>query len=108
MRLNKKTVKKFIWDYWIVGVITNQGQILSICDDFDTILAHGDYYPLVQKRWRWSYQNGLTSVQHHMFDDDDWQFVRDHLTKKYGIPFWDNGYHDIDYFQKLKEKKPKK
>lgn len=100
MKLNKKTVHDFIWNYWIVGVITNQGEVLSTCDNFETIQTHVDYYPLIQKRWRWDYQNGITCT--YLIEKEDWELIRNHLRKKYNIPFWDNGYHDIDYFQSLK------
>ena len=105
MRLNQHTVKDFMLTYWIVGVITNQDEILSILKCFEDIENHEDYYPLIQKRWRWSYQDGVDwSSSTVEITKDDRLRVREHLTRKYGIRFWDNGYHDLDYFKTLKQK----
>lgn len=62
--------------------------------------AHSRYWPGKKNGlWRWNFSNGLTAfVPERAPDAEGCEAVRNHLTKKYGIKFWDNGYHDLDDF----------
>ena len=67
--------------------------------------THEDLWGKVLKGWRWDYDRGLDwSVFADNLDDGDGDLVRDHLTRKYKIPFYSNGYHDVQFFVKQLEK----
>lgn len=84
------------------------GNIIGIIDSYDAIHSkftgeelqcHGEIWPnQTHKRWRWNWNKGL-----HWFTIEckltsiECDNVREHLTKKYNIPFWDNGFHDIEF-----------
>lgn len=87
---------------FIVGIIDNYGAVHSKFVKTNDDLSHESLFPSkIFKRWRWTYHNSLEkSVLSSDFDIEDWDKVERHITKKYRIKFWDNGYHDLDYFNK--------
>lgn len=96
-----------LWAGFIVGVIDAYGAVhsefveLGEKDPFHSDLFPSNFF----KRWRWSYDKGLTeSVLSSSFDVEDWDKVQRHVIKKYRIKFWDNGHHDINFFMEMMEK----
>jgi len=86
---------------WIVGIITNQGVVVSQQHYYEDAPTHEDLWPLVRcKRWRWDFDKGVNfSVYGNQdFEVGDSDLIKDHLRREYGIRFMSNGYHDIDYF----------
>lgn len=84
---------------WIIGVVTSQGEVRSVCVDFEKAKMHGDYFANFPhaKRWRWDWTKSLRwSFGSEKPDAEESESVRRHITRKYGIQWWDNGHHDID------------
>lgn len=101
-RYNTETPTKFdiLRDSWIIGVITSNGVAISQSFYYDEAPMHEDLFPLIHdKRWRWDYDKGINfSVYGDTFETGDGDIIRNHLRREYGIRFWENGFHDIQYF----------
>lgn len=81
----------------IVGYIDAYGSVHSIEIEPGDGRHHPEIFPGAYiKRWRWSYNRGFSSI-YGGFDPEDSEKIRSHLTKKYGIPWYENGYHDVYY-----------
>lgn len=96
-------LQKRLWKlktHCILGVIDSNGAVKSAITK--NIEHHADHFGVhVHKAWRWSYSQSITwfsDSNRLSFEESD--AVMRHLTKKYGIPFWENGWHDLDYFKK--------
>ena len=85
---------------WIVGVIKRDDTVISQQHYFADAPTHEDIYPLIhEKRWRWDFDKGVSkSVYGDTFDVGDFDLIRYHLKREYGIKFYENGFHDIQYF----------
>ena len=97
------------------------GYILGIIDSYDAIhsefisknnrgnYCREDFWPTqTHKRWRWNFDEGIHKFYSGEWGNDDWSIIINHITKKFGIKFWENGYHDLDYFEeKLKKEELK-
>lgn len=94
---------------WIVGVVDAYDAVHSIFVplDSDRSLFHEDHFPTQShKRWRWCYSNCFSkSVLVEPLSEEDYDRIMRHITKKYGIKFWSNGHHDINYFMSKMSKK---
>jgi len=99
--VNKVHYKKLIGRYWIVGVIDSHGAIHSKMMHFKEAKTHDELYPGILLKWRWHWDKSvdwsICSVK--PTKEESWK-VREHLTKYYDIPFWENGHHDIQYIMK--------
>lgn len=101
---------KLRWSY-IVGYVDHldvvHSEIFSMLreDDFDSIKTHYDIFGVVLKGWRWDYDRGLdATIGDKNLDSEDYDRIREHLTYKYDIPFYENGFHDVQFFcQKMDE-----
>lgn len=87
------------------------GSIVGVIDSYDAVHSqhvpleegpafHDDLFPMqTHKRWRWTFCDCFSvSVLGDKLTDEDYDLVMAHMTKKYGIKFWENGHHDIDNF----------
>lgn len=89
---------------YIVGIIDQDGMILSKQIDFtddDVERTHESLFPLIKtgKRWTWSFDKSVEYwLYKENFEDGDFDKIIRHLRRTYGIRFWSNGYHDLDYF----------
>ena len=97
---------KLRWSY-IVGYVDHNdvvhSRIFSSLDDQD-IRTHYDLFGMILKAWRWDYNRGLEATLGDRLERDDWERVREHLTEMYDIPFYSNGFHDVQFFcQKIDE-----
>ena len=89
----------------IIGIVNADDSVESkLCNGADSE-THAGLFPNKLKRWRWRFRDGLDNT-FHSCDRDDLMIVRDHITREYGIPFWDNGYHDLDFLLKAIEYVP--
>lgn len=72
--------------------------------------THEDQFGKVLKGWRWDFDRGLDwSVFAKNLDEGDGDRVKDFLTRKYKIPFYANGFHDVQFFvEKLEEERKNK
>lgn len=96
---------KLRWSY-IVGYIDHydvvHSRIFSLLnDDERDIKTHYDLFGMVLKPWRWDYDRGLDfSVHAKNLSPEDGDLIREHLKEYYDIPFYANGFHDVDFFCK--------
>lgn len=73
-------------------------------DDY-TGQTHEDMFGPCLKGWRWDFTNGIEfSILCGRLDPEDAYLVRSHLTNRYDIPFYENGYHDVEFFCKMMDK----
>jgi hypothetical protein len=71
-------------------------------DNYDSIKTHNELFGKVLKGFRWDYDNCLNwSNYSGVTTSEDRDLIRNHLTSKYKIPFYENGYHDVKYFCKM-------
>lgn len=93
----------------IIGYIDYLGVVHSV--RFNTKRGRGthtDIWGKVLKGWDWDYNNCLdSSIYRHNFDKEDWEKVRKHLTKKYGVQWQPNGYHDWKHIGDMADKEGK-
>lgn len=115
MKLNKQDK-----DYWeilrwgtIVGVAKSDGTVESVFANFhgdreeDDLLFHEHTWPQNDHsvRWRWNFSDSIhVSCLGENPSEEQYESIKNHITKKYSIPFWDNGYHDLDFFLARLEK----
>lgn len=83
----------------ILGVITSQGSVESRATG-NNVECHEEYWnPCPHIRWRWDYSHCIWWISGECKpDDEQYEFIQKHLTRKYGLKWWDNGHHDIDHF----------
>lgn len=81
---------------FIIGVVTSLDVVESKFTG-EEVAQHGDFWESTNhyKKWRWSSDESLHwFLPDHKPNIEQAQFVRDHLTKKYGIKWFANGHHD--------------
>lgn len=85
---------------FIVGIIDAYGCVHSKFDMKCNM--HGDLFPMqTHKRWRWCLSSCFdTSIDQKDFTEEDWDKIQRHITRKYGIHFYENGYTDLEHFYK--------
>lgn len=94
---------KLRWSY-IVGYIDHNdvvhSRIFSFRDEdgFVSIKTHYDVFGMVLKGWRWDFDKGLEATLGDRLEREDWERVREHLSYEYDIPFYSNGFHDVQFF----------
>jgi len=90
---------------YIIGVVTSLDTVESKFTGED--LAHHDALWITTKhykKWRWNFNDGLSwFIAEHKPNKDQLQFVRDHLTKSYGIQWFENGFHDWEVLSKKRK-----
>lgn len=81
--------------------------ILGIVDAYDCVHSlntyerlgyHATHWPNQTRcRWRWDHDRSLWEIgQSFRTEPFLMDMIRNHLTKKFGIKWWENGHHDID------------
>jgi len=90
---------KLRWSY-IVGYIDHNDVVHSRMFSFDEAAkTHYDVFGMKLKGWRWDYDRCLDfSVFQKTWDEGDGDLIRAHLESEYGIPFYSNGHHDVEFF----------
>lgn len=96
----------------ILGYVDHNGAVHS--DSFyygeggiryDEVPTHYDLYGHKLKLFRWDWDKSLTwSVYTKDLEVEDADAVRNHLTKRYGIKWYQNGHHDIQFIQEQMKK----
>ena len=89
----------------IIGYVDSYDAVHSTkisFDSYDELPTHGDLFGPCLKGWRWDFDNGLKfSILSGRLDEEDANRVREHLTNRYNIPFYENGFHDVQFFCKM-------
>ena len=86
----------------IVGIIDNYDCVHSVMVSHDDDQFHSSHFSQqTNRKWRWSWDRSVeTNWSITSLTKEDRMMIREHLTKKYDIPFWENGHHDIQYMKK--------
>lgn len=93
-------------DYWrklrdghILGIVDSYGSVDSVFTG-DKVEFHAEHFGLHQCQWRWNNCQSLwwISSERRPTEEQEEAILR-HLTKKYGLQFWENGHHDIDHLR---------
>ena len=89
----------------IIGIIDAYGAVHSQFTG-EELKCHADYwYSTNHGNWRWDWDKSIHwFMSESKLNSAQLDAVRNHLNKKYGIPFWDNGHHDIEYMMKQRDK----
>ena len=89
------------------------GTIVGIVDSYDAV--HSKLFPLNYPisdmfhesifgtkghcAWRWSFEDCITWITPEMKPNaEQYDSIQRHLTRRYGLKWWENGHHDIDDF----------
>lgn len=93
----------------IAGVIDAYGAVHSKFGNSASSIFHEEEWPnCTHYRWRWRFNDGIVKAAgSNNLGEENWMSICDHIHKKYRIPFWENGYHDLDYFLEKLEKEEK-
>ena len=89
----------------ILGVVTSLDVVESRFTG-EEVGHHSDYWQENKhyKKWRWNNSEGLHwFLTEHKPNIEQIQFVRDHLSKRYGLKWFENGYHDWEDLRDCKE-----
>jgi|ADurb_Cas_01_Slu_FD_contig_31_2973174_length_1056_multi_6_in_0_out_0_2 hypothetical protein len=94
----------------IIGYIDGYDAVHSVLILFKDYVGqtHEDMFGPCLKGWRWDYDRSLDfSILCGKLDPEDSDRVRDYLTNTYGIPWYSNGYHDVQFFCDMMDKEDK-
>jgi hypothetical protein len=82
----------------ITGIIDAYDAVHSVHSS-KSIPCHGEHWPFAKHgRWRWTFDKSIWCIGEDRLNSEQYLLVEQHITKKYGIRFWDNGHNDIDHF----------
>lgn len=86
----------------IIGIVDSRDAVDSrfiAADRLSTAETHSAFWPAqAHGRWRWTFDKGpMAFVPESAPVGCQWEAVRRHITKRYGIEWWDNGYHDLHH-----------
>ena len=82
----------------ILGCIDAHGAVHSAFTG-ERMGHHSDHFPMQTHRlWRWNHDKSIHWLtDERKLDLEETEAVRRHLSRKYGLRWWDNGFHDIDH-----------
>lgn len=82
----------------IVGVVDSYGAVHSEFTG-ERVAHHTDFWQTRHCLWRWNFDQGIWWISPETRpNDEQFEAIQNHLTKKFGIKWWENGYHDLDHF----------
>lgn len=90
----------------VIGIIDSYGAVHSLFTK--DVENHSLYWPATNcVKWRWSFSQGIWWITRETAPDSvQFDAIQRHLSRKYGLKWWDNGHHDIDHFRaQLKKEK---
>ena len=90
----------------IIGYIDHLDVVYSesfcyLNEENDNYKTHEELFGKKLKRWRWDYDKCFSYDFYGDLTKYDYDLIREHLTNKYRIPFYENGYHDVEFFTKM-------
>jgi hypothetical protein len=86
-------------DGHILGIVDSYGAVHSVFTG--SIAFHAEHFPQTHHcQWRWNEDKSINWISAERKPDaEQMDAIRRHLTKRYGLRWWDNGHHDIDHLQ---------
>ena len=90
---------------FIAGCIDAYGAVHSVFDP-DDVPCHADHFTTTHVLWRWSTHG---NIDWSVYSDEDrtiehTDLIRSHLTRTYGIRFYENGHYDVNHFCDMLDK----
>jgi hypothetical protein len=83
----------------IVGIVDSYGAVHSKFTE--NVEFHEALFPPAQCKWRWSHSKSLWWITAEARPDEEQEVaIQRHITRKYGLKWWENGHHDIDHLMK--------
>ena len=96
----KRFIKMYHCELAIIGFIDANNCVHSKeYNPMGSTVYHDGMFGCHICRWRWDLQTGL-----HAFggmSTEERTLVAEYLTRKYSIPFYENGYHNWEYIAKI-------
>ena len=88
-------------DGHILGVIDAYGAVHSVFTGSD-VAFHAEYFGLSQHcQWRWDDDHSVNWItEDRKPNEEEMDSIRRHLSKHYGLKWWENGHHDIDHLHR--------
>lgn len=85
----------------IVGIVDHLGVVYSKASKYGEERAyHERDFKNAQVKWTWNFNDGIGWFSpENKPDSEQYDAIMRHITKTYGIKFWENGHHDLDYFE---------
>jgi hypothetical protein len=85
----------------IVGIVDAYGAVHSQ-NTGDEIGFHEDFWPgQTHCQWRWDHRGSIHAlVAESRPNVEQFDAIQRHLTRRYGLKWWENGHHDIDDLQR--------
>ena len=92
-----------------------EGHIVGIIDSYDAVHSqftgtdmgyHEELWPMSLCKWRWCWGQSIYTIGPNL-DEEQYESVMAHITKKYGIPFGRGGWHDIEFMIEKMNKEDK-
>jgi hypothetical protein len=95
----KRNFSRLIFGH-ILGIIDAYGSVHSKFTG-EKIEVHGDHFPgQTHCRWRWSDRDSISWLTHEQKPtEEQYDAIQRHLTREYGLKWWENGHHDLDHFR---------
>jgi hypothetical protein len=83
----------------ICGIVDGYGAVHSVFTD-DRVDFHASHFVLVRCRWRWNHDKGIWWIGECRPTEEEYAAIQNHLTRVYGLKWWENGHHDIGHLLK--------
>lgn len=81
----------------IIGIIDFQGAIHSEFTG-ERVACHEEFWTQGQVKWRWNHNQSIWWITRECKpDDEQFDVIMRHLTKKFGLQWYENGHHDIPH-----------
>jgi hypothetical protein len=66
----------------------------------EKVAFHAEHFPAHHCQWRWNHSQSIWWITaEHKPTEEQYEAITNHLTRKYGLKWWENGHHDIDHLQ---------
>ena len=84
----------------ILGVVDSYGAVHSVFTG-EKVDFHADHFATAHHcQWRWNDEESINWITaERKPNEEQYDAIQRHLTRKYGLKWWKNGHHDIDHLQ---------
>lgn len=90
----------------ILGIVDANGSVDSVFSA--SIEYHTNYWPISQIAWRWNNSQSLYWMIERRPNTEQVESIMRHITKRYGIKWFENGHHDWEHLQEMCKMEKKK
>ena len=89
----------------VVGIVTQQGMVLS--EFTGTKMKHHEelWHGVQHCNWRWCNSQSIWSASRERYpSEEQYDAIMSHMSKKYGLRWFENGHHDWKYLDECIKK----